>query len=156
MKSSSPAGHRRLALAVALLAIALLAGSATVVAIGPASGPAKPKPAFTVSGGVHNLYPGAQRRAVLRIKNKRPFAIQVRRILVTVTSTNKPGCPRSMVKSPGWAGSVRVPRGKTRVVRVPIRMRAVAPQACQGAVFALRYTGRAVRPRAGHHSGGRP
>ncbi|WP_193605643.1 hypothetical protein [Nocardioides dongkuii] len=141
MSSSSSVVQRWLALAVVLLAVGLLAGSATVAA----SGPTRPKPAFTISGGVDDLYPGAERRAVLRITNNRAWAIKVRRVVVTVASTNKSGCATSMVRSPGWAGSMRVAKGKTRVLRVPVRMRAVAPDACQGAVFSLRYSGWAVR-----------
>ncbi|MGZ5398987.1 MAG: hypothetical protein ACXWDL_02580 [Nocardioides sp.] len=141
MKPSSPAGRRRLAIAVALLAVGLLAGSAAIAA----SGSSGPRPSFTISGGVNGLYPGAHSRAELRITNHRHWTIDVRRIFVTVASTSNPGCPRSMVRSPGWAGSVRVAKGKTRAVSVPISMRAAAPDACQGAVFALRYSGWAVR-----------
>jgi hypothetical protein len=99
--------------------------------------------AFTIRGHVLGLYPGGKTRLTLTIRNRNAFAIKVRSIRVKVA--NASGCSRSNVVVRRFRGSLRVAAGKTRRLRLPISMRRAAPDACMGARFPLRYTGKAVK-----------
>ncbi len=139
MLSSLGTGTRRLLLVAVLLLAAALAGTA-------ASGASQHRHTFTISGGVAGLHPGGTRTASLRIHNYYPWRIAVRSISVRSSRSSRKGCAATVVTSPGWHGSRRVRRGGATTIRVPVRMSAKAPGACQRATFTLLYHGSGVRP----------
>jgi len=110
------------------------------------SAPAK---RFTISGSVVDLYPGAQQTLTLRFENPLQQEIKVITAVVTVQSTNKPGCPTSSVTTTNYTapagGGVIVAKKGTATLNLPISMGADADNRCSGATFSLAYSGTAVQ-----------
>lgn len=134
-------GHWPPALAIAALLAALVAASA---ASAPKP-PSQPK-SFGLSGSVSGLYPSSQLPMAVTITNPYSHPLDVLTIGASSTSSNKKGCAAGLVTSPGWSGRARIPSGATGQISVPVRLAAVAPQACVGATFTLSLTGTATRP----------
>ena len=101
------------------------------------------KGSFTISGHVLGLYPGGTARLTLTVRNRNSFPINVTSI--RVKAGNAPGCARSNLVVENFRGSLRVAAERRRRLQLPIGMRSTAPDACRGARFPLRYTGKAVK-----------
>ena len=129
-------------------AVLALAAGAAYAKPAPKPPPIDPPPAFTfqISGSVDGLYPGVTRMMVLTLSN-RPNAgkLVVTTVDVTSVSVDKEGCSPALVVSDGWSGRKSIPKNGTATIAVPVRMRAEAPDACQGATFTLEYTGTGER-----------
>lgn len=117
---------------------------------GTASEPAQVGPsaantaAFTISGKVSGLYPGAVRSLKLTVTNHESFAIVVTSLTTTVGAA-RATCGASNLTVTSFSGRLRVPaRGKAST-SVHAKMAHSAPNACQGAVFPLRYAGKATK-----------
>ena len=67
--------------------------------------------------------------------------VVVKSIDVQSVDVDRTGCPISAVSSPGWEGRKRLLKRRTVTIDVPISMNSDAPDACQGATFALHYEG---------------
>ena len=137
------------------LAVAALLVSAVValghVAVPPAVDHAKSagrsadvRP-FRISGSVDNLYPGASEQLRLRLRNRQPFKIIVRRIRVRVSGTPS-GCSATYLTVPRFKGRIRIRAKRKKHFSLPVAMSAAAPDSCRSANFPLTYRGRAVRP----------
>jgi hypothetical protein len=100
---------------------------------------------FGIRGHVDGLHPGASRRMPLRIRNPNPFAIRVTRIRTTVQPATGSGCPASSIRVQPYTGSRRIASSSSRRVKVEVRMRVDAPDACAGTRYRLTYRGRATR-----------
>jgi hypothetical protein len=100
---------------------------------------------FVVSGHVTRLYPGRRARMKVHVRNRKPFAIRVTRISVTVRSRTH-GCSGRNVRVRPFRGRLRVKARGRRLLRMRVRMIRAAPNACQGVRFTLRFHGRAVKP----------
>ncbi|HEV2372380.1 MAG TPA: hypothetical protein VGS19_09430 [Streptosporangiaceae bacterium] len=117
---------------------------------GTASGPAKPGPsavsnaAFTISGKVGGLYPGAQRHLTLTVTNHQLYAIVVTSLTTTVSAASA-ACGASNLTVASFSGQLSVPANGKASTTVQVSMAHSAPNACQGAVFRLHYSGQAVR-----------
>lgn len=95
---------------------------------------------FDISGSVAALYPGDRAGLVLTITNEQPFAIAVTAITVAWRATSG-ACSASYLSVSSFSGRLVVP-GRGRVQQTVIAtMEHSAPDACQGALFALVYTG---------------
>jgi hypothetical protein len=95
------------------------------------------------SNRVTGLYPGATRHLVLTLHNRLHRRIAIRAVHVRVVSTTKPGCSPSPSNLTIWQpspGRFHLRPGGTRRVTVLIAMPNGVADACQGAVFKLRYT----------------
>jgi hypothetical protein len=107
---------------------------------------AEPPPGrFTIGGSVGGLFPGASKQLVLHVANPQHFAIVVTRIQTTVESPSQ-SCSGSYFTVPAFAGQLRVPAEGHAEVTVTVTLSHAAPDACQGAVFPLRYSGSARKP----------
>jgi hypothetical protein len=105
------------------------------------------KVSFGIKGRVRGLYPGARKRLRARLNNPNNFAIRVRSLRVEVLSSNHAGCVRRAIRPKrSITLSVRVPPKGRFLVFYPVRMRRTAPEACSGATWRLRFTGRGARP----------
>ena len=97
------------------------------------------------SNRVTGLYPGATGNLVLTLRNRSRHRLVVRRIRVRIVSTTKPGCEPSpsnlAIRQPSRRKLRLRPRGRRRVT-VQMAMPNSVADACQGAVFKLRYTAR--------------
>jgi hypothetical protein len=141
-----------LAVAVVLLgvraysrgAVGPAAGGGTVLASADGSGDDDGEHAFTVSGSVAGLFPGAHRDLVLTITNALPFAISVTRVSVRVGDAGA-ACGATNLAVSGFTGSRRVPAHGTATVSLPVTMSHAAGDGCQGAHFPLSYQATATR-----------
>jgi hypothetical protein len=101
---------------------------------------------FRISGNVAGLYPGARLPLVLTVTNPQHFAIAVTTLSVSAGNA-APGCTAANLTATSFSGRLTVPAGGTGAVSVRVTLAHSAPNACQGAVFPLRYTG--VASKAG-------
>jgi hypothetical protein len=95
---------------------------------------------FKISGKLTGLYPGATRELVLVVHNPQMFPIVVTSITTTVASPSA-GCQASNLVVTAFSGELPLRARTSAEVSVPVLMRHVAPDACQGAVFPLTYSG---------------
>lgn len=101
---------------------------------------------FAVRGRVRKLYPGARKSMTVRVRNPHGYGIVVRSLGVRVRKSDHAGCGRRWVRPKRVVRlSMLVPAHGRARASFPIRMRAAAPDACQGARWRLRFTGTAVR-----------
>jgi hypothetical protein len=135
--------------AVAGLAAAATGGdaaSATLIGSGgsAADRPAEPATpvAFTVSGSVTGLFPGSVGTLTLRLDDLEPFAIVVTTVTTTVAGAPT-GCPPADLAVAPFLGGVSVGGHRSATVTVAVTLSHSTPDACQGALFALRYAGTA-------------
>jgi hypothetical protein len=94
------------------------------------------------SNRVSNLYPGAKRTLTLTIHNNSKHAVQVRALRVRDLGTTKRGCAptrRNLRIRRQKPRSFRLRSGGSRRVVFLLTMPNTVADACQGAVFDLRY-----------------
>lgn len=97
---------------------------------------------FRIAGSVSGLYPGISTHLFLTVTNPQAYAIKVTQIRTSVGSPSA-ACGASNLVVGTFTGHRVVARHGKAVVTVPISLRHAAPDACQGAVFPLTYTGTA-------------
>lgn len=136
MRARSASGIRPTIAATAVAALALVGWS--IPSVHGADG-------FTVAGEIDGLYPGAVATLDATVTNPYPFAIRVSSVAVGVGDAG-PGCPASMLEVGGSVGSVEVAGHATGTVPLEVRMQASAPDACQGAMWPLRFTAIGLGP----------
>jgi hypothetical protein len=107
----------------------------------PSAGPAD---RFAISGAATGLYPGGSAPLVLSVSNPNPFAIEVTSLTVSVGNAGA-GCPAANLAVTPFTGTLAVAGRATAAVTLFATMSHGAPDACQGAVFSLRYAATAVR-----------
>ena len=100
---------------------------------------------LVVRGHVRGLYPGASKRLRVVVRNRAEVVVRLERLDVRVADAS-PRCRAANVTVRGFEGSKPIPAGGRRRLRLRARMRAAAPNACQGARFPLTFTAR-VAPR---------
>lgn len=121
-----------------------LSGRGSASETGHAGSSAVTSAAFTISGKVGGLYPGAVRSLKLTVTNHQSYAIVVTSLTTKVGAAST-ACGASNLTVASFSGRLRVPaRGKAST-SVHATMAHSAPNACQGAVFPLHYTGHASR-----------
>jgi hypothetical protein len=120
------------------------AASAEIRFAGSAVGGAR---AFSLRAVARRLYPGGKRPLRVKISNHSRFPIKVTRIRIRVRHdrTHAACPPRKYVRKTRLRRPIKIARRRSRRVRLAIRLRYRAPNACQGAVFPLRLRGTAVR-----------
>jgi hypothetical protein len=99
---------------------------------------------FSIRGRILGLYPGKRGTLTLRLVNANRFAIRVTSVHVRVANANR-ACTSWYLLVDDFAGSVRVAARSSRRLRLDVRMRRAAPDACKGATFRLSYRGKALR-----------
>lgn len=128
------------------LSTALITGAALVAGTGMAIAASDSAPAgdeqgapLTLTGTVEGLTPGAARDLPVTIANPngRPLVIGA---IATAVSTAPQACPAAALTVGDLPGPVTVPGDASAVGHLPVRLAADAPDACQGAVFALHFT----------------
>jgi hypothetical protein len=95
------------------------------------------------SNGVTGLYPGATRKLVLTLHNRLRRRLAVRGVRVWIVSTTKPGCapsPKNLAIHQPSSRTRRLGPGGRRTITVRMTMPNNVADACQGAVFKLRYS----------------
>lgn len=131
---------------MAVTAGALLLGALAATAKGPppGGGGGPSTGAFELTGSVDGLYPGANLALPVRVENPARFAVRLLTLEVRVADAG-PGCPASTISVGPYPGGVQVPARGEVVVDLPVTMIPGAPDACQGATFALTYRGTAEK-----------
>ena len=97
---------------------------------------------FHVLGRVQGLYPGAGRGLRLMVVNRTEDRMRVTAIRARVGDANA-GCESTTLVPTSFRGSMWVPASSIKRLRLPIRMRVSAPDACQGARYPVAFIGRA-------------
>lgn len=140
--------NRRLPAAMALVTAAAitLGAGAVLAARGGQRPPRPPAISLTVSGDIDGLFPGADLTIPVRITNPYRFAIRVASVDVDVANAS-PSCPGSVLTTGTPLVGSSIAGAGSAVIEVPVAMSSGAPDACQGAVFALSYTATATRDR---------
>jgi hypothetical protein len=134
-----------------LLALLACAGAATLFGVRDAFAGWRSASARSSSSGrvritsnrVTGLYPGARKQLLLTLRNTTHRRLAVRRIRIRNVSTTKAGCAASAsnlaIPQPAHR-TLHIRPGGQRRVTVPISMPNSVADACQGAVFKLRYS----------------
>lgn len=100
---------------------------------------ARPAPAsLAVRGGVHGLSPGSRTRMPVTVRNRTHAPLELRRIVVRVAPAS-PRCPARYLVVRRFRGERIVPARGTVRVRLKVRLRRSAPDACQGRRFPLTF-----------------
>lgn len=136
MRAHCAIGIKRTIAATAMAALALVGWSVPSV---------HADDGFTVAGEIVGLYPGAVRTLDATVTNPYPFAIRVSSVAVVVDDAG-PNCPAAMLEVGGSVGSVEVAGRATGTVPLEVRMQLMAPDACQGATWPLRFTAIGLGP----------
>jgi hypothetical protein len=100
----------------------------------------QPHRVFTISGSVGGLYPGLSTQLVLTVVNSQSYKIVVTSITTRVGAP-KAGCSASNLIVGAFAGDLKVKAHESAELSVPVALSHAAPDACQGAVFPLTYSG---------------
>jgi hypothetical protein len=103
-----------------------------------------PNGGFGISGSVKGLYPGKVAPLALKVTNPQKFAITVTSLTVAVKSASAT-CTAANVTVTSFTGSLSVPALGTATATVQFTLLHSAPNACQGAVFPLQYSGQATK-----------
>jgi len=100
---------------------------------------ARPTPAsLAVRGGVHGLFPGSRTRMPVIVRNRTHAPVELQRIVVRVGAAS-PRCPARYLVVRRFRGERTIPaRGAVRV-RLKVRLRRSAPDACQSVRFPLTF-----------------
>ena len=107
---------------------------------------AKSIPQFKIKGKVKGLYPGARKKLTLSVTNTQRYRIKITSLRVKVRNSNKPGCEAKWIRpKKTMRVALLVPRRAKIRVSYPVRMSKKAPNACQGARWILRFSGKAVK-----------
>jgi hypothetical protein len=150
MASRLKNGSRARLFALALLTFVACSVAAVIAAKAPAGWrPASAKsrafgPVRGTSNGVRGLYPGAKKTLTLTLRNSDPKrAVVVRRVRVRDVGTTARGCAPSRrnlrIRDPRFR-VFRLRPGRSRHVFARLTMPNTVVNACQGAVFRLRYS----------------
>ena len=114
----------------------------------PAPGAKARAASFAIGGSVTGLYPGLSLPLVLTITNNDSVTITVDSITTTVANASKK-CPSANLSvTPYSNGTLVIAPGASGQVTVQAAMLHSAPNACQGVVFPLQYTGAASEAAA--------
>jgi hypothetical protein len=101
---------------------------------------------FYISGGVSDFYPGQTQNLVLTVTNPQGFGITVTTLSIWVNAPTGSTCATSYLSAPSSVTvNLQIPAGGAVQTTVPVTLLMSAPDACQGAAFALVYGGTAVR-----------
>jgi hypothetical protein len=148
MASRRRNGSRARLSALALLTFGIGAGAAVIAAKAPAGWrPASAlsratRPVLVTSKTVRGLYPRAEKTLTLTLRNSSRRGVVVRAVRVTDAATTKRGCAPSRrnlrIRQPSVRPFPLGPGGRRRVTAHLTMPNSVA-NACQGAVFRLRY-----------------
>ena len=140
------------------LVIALFAGATAIAALsaGHSDGGRRASAAapaqqghghLRVHGKVHGLYPGSLKWMRVRVRNTSHHPLRLRWIKARARDAG-PDCTRENLKLRRQRRpSVRLAAHSRRRVTVPVRMVPMAPDACQGAIWPLRFKVKARRHR---------
>jgi hypothetical protein len=102
---------------------------------------------FLISGTVSHLLRGQPRQLKLKVKNPTAYKIDVRKLTVRVfgIDSTHTKCSLSSLTVHNFTGHLVIARGASVYKKVPIKLNASAPDACQNALFKLKYGGSAVK-----------
>jgi len=98
---------------------------------------------FSIRGSVNGLTPGAKTSLRVRIRN--PYRRRIR--VVSVRAFVKPSghpCPVVNIRVKPFRGSLLIGARSSRSLSLEVSMSRSAGLACQGAIFPLRFSGRAI------------
>ncbi len=93
---------------------------------------------LALRGHVTGLYPGAVRPLRVLVRNRSDRDVQLTRLTSRVIE-GPPGCPPEALRAGEPETLPLVPAGGRARVALPIELLPSAPDACQGAVFRLRF-----------------
>jgi hypothetical protein len=102
---------------------------------------------FSISGSVSGLYPGATKNLPVLITNQNNQDIKVTSVHISVTGSDMSGCGAGNLSATDYSGpAFIVAKDSSLTINLPVTMIHNAANSCQGATFALNYSGTAVKP----------
>ncbi len=139
------------ALAVALLAgaVAVAAETGLIVTERSPGGPSvveRPTPQIQVRGKVKGLYPGAQKRMKVGVRNRLPQRVRLVSVRARVHNASSQ-CVRQNLSVKRFRGHKPIRAHRRTRVRVRVTMSPIAPDACQGARFPIEFKARVTGKR---------
>jgi hypothetical protein len=102
---------------------------------------------FFISGSITGLLPGVPGQLNLTVENPNNFVIDVQALAAGVAGVDPAhaSCPTNSVAIAPYQGHLAVPRNGSVNWPLTITLSSSAPDSCQGAQYALSYTGMAVK-----------
>jgi hypothetical protein len=139
------------ALAVALLAgaVAVAAETGMIVTERPPGGPSaaeRPTPKIQVRGHVRGLYPGAHKEMRVQVRNGLPQQVSLVSVRARVSDAS-PTCKRQNLSVKRFRGNKPIRAYSNTKVHVQVTMKSIAPDACQGARFPIKFKARVTGKR---------
>ncbi len=101
-------------------------------------------PTFRVRGSVRGISPGHTVVMKVKIRNRYDFPIRVKRVRAKPIP-RRISCPADFLRIRDWRGSKRIRPHSVKRVRLRVRLKPSAPNACRGARWILVYAGRAIK-----------
>jgi hypothetical protein len=129
---------------VLVIATVLATGAVGAYAAAGSGGTSQNDP-LALSGSVSGLVPGARRTIEIQVTNPNGREVTVTDVAVGVTA-ERTGCPASALEVGHASTPLAVPASGSSTTTLPVTLAASAPDACQGASFALRYSATATGP----------
>lgn len=123
---------------------ALVATLSATAMPGPDDGPRPISHAggLALSGHIAGLMPGQQARMAIHVRNRLRRVVHLRSVKTTVHAAARDCSGKNLVVAP-YRGRLRIGPGRSARVTVRVRMRFNSPDACQGELFPLTFTGQA-------------
>jgi hypothetical protein len=98
----------------------------------------------TITGSVENLQPGMSTVMIAHARNNTGHRVIVRKLRLKVRDASA-ACPRTMIRTKTLRRRNALPQRRIRTVPIQITLVDGAPDACQQAIFPIRFTARARR-----------
>ena len=137
-------------IATACTLVVLLGAAAFAVAsLTGASGPShlsKKRPAVTITGSVENLHPGIPATMIAQARNNTRRSLVVNKLRVTVKDASEL-CPQAMLQTQVIGSRHALAPRRTRTIPIRVTLLAGAPDACQDAMWPIRFKVRAKAAR---------
>lgn len=101
-------------------------------------------PTFRVRGSIRGVYPGHTAVMKVKIRNRYDFPIRIKLVRAKPIA-KRLSCPADYLRIRDWRGNKHISPNSVRKVRLRVRLKPTAPNACRGARWTLVYAGRAIR-----------
>ena len=141
-------GLRPIATACSVLVVLGAAAFAYANLVGSphASHPSHKQRPVTITGSVENLQPGVPAVMVARAKNNTSKALVMRRLRLSIKDASG-ACPRTMLQTKTLRSRSPLAPRRTQTIPIEVTLAAGAPDACQSALFPIKFKARATAKR---------
>ena len=139
--------HTAFAVALLAVAVAVAAEGGIIVTERPdaaSSASQRPTPKIKVRGKVTGLHPGAVKKMRVTVRNRFPRRVFLISVRARVGDAS-PTCTGTNIRVKRFRSRRAIPSGSRRKVRMRVKMRPSAPDACQGTRFPIGFRAKVTR-----------